>query len=68
MTAIANGTIHSLKTSKVVSKGFADSVDTTLIDVIPATFKPTSRPTTILVTKVEMNFMEIMMTVMLLKK
>ena len=50
------------------SKGWAASVDTTLIDVAPATFKPTSKPTTILVTKAERNFMNIMMTVMLVKK
>ena len=53
--------------SKVASRGWAASVDTTLIDVAPATSKPTSEPTTILVTKAEMKI-SFMTTVRLLKK
>ena len=53
--------------SKVVSRGWAASVDTTLMDVAPATSKPTSEPTTILVTKAEMKI-SFMTTVRLLKR
>ena len=53
--------------SKVASRGWAASFDTTLMDVAPATSKPTSEPTTILVTKAEMKI-SFMTTVRLLKR
>ena len=51
----------------MVSKGVAASVDTTLMDAVPATSKPTSEPTTLAVTKAEIKI-SFMTTVRLLKK